>query len=80
MTQYLSSVLGFDSETHSWVIEVGDNDYWELRVLSGSVQRNVFTNTFIDRLFPYINSVNDVPVKVLPLKICLCIVFQLLKC
>uniref|UniRef100_A0A8P4KCR3 Nuclear factor 7, brain n=1 Tax=Dicentrarchus labrax TaxID=13489 RepID=A0A8P4KCR3_DICLA len=131
--QHLSSVLGsvgFDSGTHSWDVEVGDSDYWELGVLAGSVPRkdnvpsglwrirfynckyracsgsdgdtdipvkkmfqrirvhldcdkgllsfsdsdsnthiHTFTHTFTDRLFPYINSVNEFPLKLLPLKV-----------
>ncbi|XP_067438010.1 nuclear factor 7, ovary-like [Thunnus thynnus] len=132
---HLSYVLGskgFNSGTHSWVIEVGDNEYWELGVLAGSVQRkenvpsglwrirfyngkyracsmsdtdsdtdlpvkrtfqrirvhldwdkgllsfsdsdtnthiHTFTHTFTNTLFPYINSVNELPLKVLPLKV-----------
>lgn len=40
--RHLSSTLGsksFGSGTYSWVVEVGDNDYWELGVISGSVRR-----------------------------------------
>ncbi|XP_010739040.2 tripartite motif-containing protein 35 [Larimichthys crocea] len=132
--QHLSSVLGsegFNSGTHSWDVEVGDSDYWELGVLAGSVQRkdnllsglwrlrfyngkyracsesdpdtdipvkeafqrirvildwdkgllsfsdsdsdthiHTFTHTFTDWLFPYINSVNKLKLKLLPGKVC----------
>ncbi|XP_047430927.1 nuclear factor 7, ovary-like [Mugil cephalus] len=131
--QDLSSVLGsegFTSGTHSWDIEVGDNEYWELGVLARSVEKknftgsglwrirfyngkyrassesdpdidltvnktfqriqvqldmgkgrlsfsdsdtgtliHTFTHTFNATLFPYFNSVNNLTLKVLPLKL-----------
>ncbi|CAG5927087.1 unnamed protein product [Menidia menidia] len=38
----IDSILGSEglpSGTHSWMAEVGDHEYWELGVLSGSVER-----------------------------------------
>ncbi|XP_047438453.1 zinc-binding protein A33-like isoform X1 [Mugil cephalus] len=129
---YFCSVLGsegFNSGTHSWDVDVGDNIWWLLGVSAECVQKkgrtpsglwtirfgkgkystyspaaphtvlpvkkklqrirvnldlnrgnlsffdldscihiHTFTHTFTERMFPYINAVNKLPVKILPVK------------
>ncbi|XP_033488690.1 E3 ubiquitin-protein ligase TRIM35-like [Epinephelus lanceolatus] len=121
---------GFNSGTHSWDVEIGDNASWGLGVLAESVHRkglmqsglwrirfykgehsawslparpailpvklklqkvrvnldwnkgelsfsdpdtkthiHTFTHTFTDRLFPFINTGGELPLKILPVKV-----------
>ncbi|XP_044072045.1 nuclear factor 7, brain-like [Siniperca chuatsi] len=123
---------GFSSGSHSWDVEIGDNQVWALGVIAQDTQRmgdmlsglwmvrfcygkfttlspscpvsvlplkdrlqrvrvhldwnkgelsfwnpdtntviHTFTHTFTDRLFPYFNTWNDIPLKLLPVKLSL---------
>ncbi|XP_074494466.1 E3 ubiquitin-protein ligase TRIM35-like [Sebastes fasciatus] len=132
-TKFSCSVLGsegFDSGTHSWDVEVGDNKDWEVGMLADCIQMNgrlqsglwrimfsngiftafstsdqekhlsvkkklrrirvhldfdkgqlsfsdldtnthihTFTHTFTDTVFPYIYTENQLPLKILPVKV-----------
>ncbi|XP_074494482.1 nuclear factor 7, ovary-like [Sebastes fasciatus] len=132
-TKFSCSVLGsegFDSGTHSWDVEVGDNKDWEVGMLADCIQMNgrlqsglwrimfsngkftafstsdqekhlsvkkklrrirvhldfdkgqlsfsdldtnthihTFTHTFTDTVFPYIYTENNLPLKILPVKV-----------